>query len=148
VNQGKNFLGFDTWFCSKCGLRWYDKVEHRHSHRCSVLRLYVSATMDGILCCPTQVYQYSRKRVVRSPDSRRRVFVGCDTFRTAKLAERFRTLNEVQVRALANVAVRLPDATSHVRGIVFYDMAAWGRSRAWPDGRHKIIHRVTLREHA
>lgn len=143
MNEGKN-LGFDSWLCPKCGLRWFDKVEHRHSHRCGPLRLYVSASMDGILCCPTQVHQYSTNRAVRSPDSRRRVFVGCDTHSSAKLPERFRTLNDVQIKALANVALRVSDATERARAIVFYDMVAWSRSRAWPDGRHKIIHKVTL----
>jgi hypothetical protein len=141
MNQGRNFLDYDTWLCPKCGLRWYDKLEHRHSHRCGPLRLYVSSTMDGILCCPTQVYRYSRTRTRRSPDSRRRVFVGCDSYSGTKLADRFKTLNELQVRALANVALRLADATEHAREIVFYDMELWGRSRV---NRHKIIHRVTL----
>ena len=154
MNLGQDFMGFDRWQCEKCGLRWRDKVAFRISHsRCDVLRFYVTKDSDGFTVCPTELSKYTPKgKPVRGPDGRRRVFVGLGFGPNEPLEKRFAALNGVQVRALANIALRMGDSdpdvrpyvpapTRQARELVFYDANVWARSRV---NRHKVIARVQL----
>jgi hypothetical protein len=137
MNKGTNFLGYDSWECPKCSARWFDKLEHRHSHLpadCRLIRLYVRLTRDAVLCWPTHVYQRSATTVGRSIDSQRLVLVSGEPHPT--LTKR---LNDFQLQALANLALRNPRATSNAKEIRFYDADLWALKN-----RHKLLHRIRV----
>ncbi len=93
-----------------------------------VLRLYTFSNRDGI-------YAYPEKPGGRiaGPDSRRKVFIAGPQ----KLSD----MNDLQVRALVDLAFRIPDLHKEYDEAVFYDSDAWAASS---DHRRKVVHRVKL----
>jgi len=91
------------------------------------LRLYVSSNRDGLLVCPETLIPGT---TIRTPDSRRRVFLAGDSD--------IRTLNHEQLNALIEVAFNDPKVRQGAQQAVFYDAKFWAERE-----RHKIILRHT-----
>ena len=93
-----------------------------------VLRVYISSNREGILAYP----EHPEGRT-RGPDSKRRVFLAG----SPNLSD----MNDIQIRALVDLAFRIPDLHKEYDEAVFYDSDAWAASS---DNRRKVVHRVKL----
>jgi hypothetical protein len=141
--SGKDYLQMDGWKCSDCGMRWYDRPVARHTHRnCKVLKLYAHAELDGIMVWPQYVLQHTRRRKSVGPDAYRRVFVGLNHHQKGELTAKLASLNDIQIRALIELAYRVPKLDEGARRAVFYDSHRWASS--FRTNRAPIVYRVDL----
>ena len=101
------------------------------------LHLYVASNGDGLL-----IYPEHPKGKLSGPDARKRIFVGCEYVSgNHVIKERLSEMNDVQIRAMIDLAFRKPGIHKTAVKARFYDAQIWAES--W-DNRRKVVHEVEL----
>ena len=101
------------------------------------LHLYANSNGDGLFICPEHP-----KGKLSGPDGRKRIFVGCEYVSGNHIIpDRLGEMNDLQIRALIDLAFRIPGIHNTALKARFYDAQVWAES--W-DNRRKLLFEVEL----